>query len=322
MDPLTAAALIQTGYYGVQSLIDKERSARYAKKSRPTYEIPVSATMARNRAIAGAGTYGYGGMGRDIARSEQAMANAMPALRNLSGSQQMNMLSALVKGTQQQQGAYADIAERAKERREQQAQQTLMAYAPYEQQQFSWDKQQPYLNAMQTAANFESQSRAGMQAAVSMFSNLVAGGGLGGKKPSSPAFRSGVDASGNPVSINPDMPAGYVPEGFSMMQAPPEPPPVPNFSERGLRQPPGTNFAEQGLRQPPIPMVDAANPNDKITPYIDPIRSFQMPWPVTKSFAETTLGIPLSNETFDYYNLDDTYNNAFNSLYRQKYSPY
>lgn len=318
MDPLTAAALIQTGYYGVQSLIDKERSARYAKKSRPKYEIPVSATMARNRAIAGAGTYGYGGMGRDIARSEQAMANAMPALRNLSGSQQMNMLSALVKGTQQQQADIGAYAERAKEGREQQAQQMLMAYAPYEQQQFSWDKQQPYLNAMQTAANFESQSRAGMQAAVSMFSNLVAGGGLGGKKPSSPAFRSGVDASGNPVSINPDMPAGYVPEGFSMMQAPPEPPPVPNF-------------AEQGLRQPSNPMVDpasqftfpnAANPNDKITPYIDPIRSFQMPWPVTKSFAETTLGIPLSNETFDYYNLDDTYNNAFNSLYRQKYSPY
>lgn len=320
MDPLTAAALIQTGYYGVQSLIDKKKGEEYANTPRPKYEIPAAATMMRNMGVSGMGQYGYAGMGQDIARSEQAMANALGTrgMSGLSGSQKMNLLAALTKGTQQQLGEIGATAERAKRGREQMGYNALQAYAPYEEKQWEWDKKGPYLNAMETASRFEANSRAGMQAAVGMFSNLVAGGGLGGKKPSSPGFRSGVDASGNPVSINPSMPADYVPEGFSMMQAPPEPPPVPDF-------------ADQGVRPYSIPMVEpssqftfpnAATPSAPMMPYIDPIRSFQMPRPVTKSFAETTLGVPLSDETFDYYNLGDTYNNAFNSLFRQKYSPY
>ena len=258
MDPLTAAALIQTGYYGVQSLIDKERSARYANKSRPKYEIPAAATAALNRAVSGAGQYGYAGMGRDIARSEQTMANAMPAMRNLSGSQQMNMLSALVKGTQQQQADIGATAEKSKFAREQQAQQMQMAYAPYEQQKWQWDKQQPYLNAMQTAANFESQSRAGMQAAVGMFSNLVAGEGLGGKKPSTP---------------DPDPVQPMVPKGIDLTQLQPTP------------------------------------------------GYFDLPTPITRSFAENTLGMPIGDEPYNYYDMGNTYNKIFNNMYRNTWEP-
>lgn len=318
MDPLTLAALIQTGYSVGKSIYDANQAKKYSKTPRPDYEIPVSATMAKNRAVAGAGAYGYGGMGRDIARSEQTMANAMPALRNLSGSQQMNMLSALVKGTQQQQADIGAYAEKTKDRREQQAQQMLMAYAPYEQQQFMWNKGQPYLNAMATAANFEKQARAGMDAAMGSFTNLL---GSGKFKKTRPAFRSGVDSSGNPVSINPDMPAGYVPEGFSAAPVPPD------------VVVPEESYAEQGLRQPSVPMEDPAsrysfptygNTMRNIPP--DYIRQFQLPIqlpnPMTKQLAEGTLGTPISDDTFDYYDIGSTYNNAFNSLYRQKYSPY
>jgi hypothetical protein len=186
-----------------------------------------------------------------------------------------------------------------------------MAYAPYEEKQWEWDKKGPYLNAMETASRFEANSRAGMQAAVGIFSNLVAGGGLGEGKPKT----STRDLS----PVQPMVPKGIdqtLPYQIDQPQL--QLPPVPDFADQGVRPystpkvEPSSQFTFPNAATPPAPMM----------PYIDPIRSFQMPIPVTKSFAETTLGVPLSDETFDYYNLGDTYNNAFNSLFRQKYSPY
>lgn len=156
-----AAAMIglsaaQSGMQIAQGISYRRQAKKYAKTKRPKYEIPQSLKDYVSATKFEAGRYGVAGQGQIEARMARQMAGAQRAIQQSgqSSASQLAAISSLNQQGMEQQAELGIAGEQARTGRLRDLYGAQRIMGQQEQAQWQWDEQ-PYLDAMHTAAELE-----------------------------------------------------------------------------------------------------------------------------------------------------------------------
>jgi hypothetical protein len=280
----------------------KKQSEEYAKTQRPKYEIP-KAMKDYLRLAQGEVKYKMPGYDQATARIYAQNAQAMEGVRR-GGRSSAEQMAGIVGINRSAQEALVDL-DIASGKNRQAAVQNLygaqQAMAGEEKAQWDYDKNQPYLNAMKTAAELQQAGQEAQFYGLEGLSNIFTSGlqmgregmfGEGGRGDTPGATAATTDMSGRTMGAT----GGPNPTYFD----------------------PNAVYGTGGAKP-----IEQYNPYGgdflgEAQGYYEGISDIEYPSAITNAFNSQYYGMPVTNEMSDYYGLGDMYSRTLNNVFRRR----
>jgi hypothetical protein len=304
-----------------------KRSRDYSKAKRPDYEIPQSLKDYLAATKFEAGVSGLPGEGVAKARMDREAAASRRAIMQ-SGQNAASQIAGIAGLSQQAMEQEADLAERGAQYRARRLGDLYSAQRVMggeEQKKWAWEKQEPYVNAMNLASQYDLASQeavfkgfeglAGI-AQSAMMMGAGAGAGAGG------TAAAGAGAAVGDYSTLPGMPGDYsslpgMMGGRAAAQTGYALPSDSDFSmgpsvDYGALMPqpykdtPGTLFNMADKGQYPFTPIMAEDPG------------MDFPSQLTNKFNSQYFDMPVDEDMSRYYGLRGMFNRTFNNIFRRR----
>lgn len=291
----------------------RKDSAAYEKKyPRPKYEIPQALKDYLSQAKFRAGAVGLPGQGQAEARMGRQMASSARAMQE-SGQSSSSIIAGLAGLNQQgleQQANLAALGAQQQDRRMTDLYGAQTAMASEQKAQFMYDKDEPYRNAMDLASRLMKSADEGKQIGIEGISGILQSSILGG-------MSAGLFEGKDKPSVNI--------EDYAKKMTPymaPE-----RSAEDDLADLAAYGQGNGLVANNPDNRLPYAGPDyaDKFrtyfdesgSPYMDNI-GFELPNQMTNGFNSGFYGIPIDDQTSDYYDLGGGFNQFFNNIFRRR----